>query len=171
MCRKDDNSFGFAMGILAGVVGGIVAGVLLAPKSGEESRKDVKEAIDNFREKYSPEIIQAKEQAITAIKDTKGESAPSPQISLAIPNGSPIRASQIGIIDISTTARKLPPILLNIFSKLSIISIVYEKQVILIPDIPTKIFVKNNPLSKYIAKSPKKTLTTTAYFDKLTPLD
>ena len=71
MCRKDDNSFGFAMGILAGVVGGIVAGVLLAPKSGEESRKDVKDAIDNLREKYSPEIIQAKEQALTAIKNSK----------------------------------------------------------------------------------------------------
>ena len=71
MCKKDDNSFGFAMGILAGVVGGVVAGILLAPKSGEESRKELKETVDNLREKYSPEIIQAKEQAISAIKGTK----------------------------------------------------------------------------------------------------
>ncbi|MBQ8848622.1 MAG: YtxH domain-containing protein [Candidatus Gastranaerophilales bacterium] len=71
MCKKDDNSFGFAMGILAGVVGGVVAGILLAPKSGEESRKELKETVDNLREKYSPEIIQAKEQAINAIKGTK----------------------------------------------------------------------------------------------------
>ena len=71
MYRKDDNSFGFAMGILAGVVGGIGAGILLAPKSGEESRKDVKEAFDNLREKYSPEIINAKEQALEAIRSSK----------------------------------------------------------------------------------------------------
>ena len=71
MSRKDDSSFGFAMGILAGVVGGIVAGILLAPKSGEESRKELKETIDNLKEKYSPEIIQAKEQALNAIKSSK----------------------------------------------------------------------------------------------------
>ena len=71
MCKKDDSSFGFAMGILAGVVAGITAGVLLAPKPGEESRKELKEAIDDFKEKYSPEIIHAKEQAMDAIKASK----------------------------------------------------------------------------------------------------
>ena len=70
MCKKDDN-FGFAMGILAGVVGGVIAGVLLAPKSGEESRQELKETIDNLREKYSPEVVKAKEQAINAIKSSK----------------------------------------------------------------------------------------------------
>lgn len=71
MCKKDDNSFGFAMGILAGLIGGVVAGVLLAPKSGEESREDLKKTFDELREKYSPEVIQAKEQAMCAIKGTK----------------------------------------------------------------------------------------------------
>ncbi len=71
MYKKDDNSFGFAMGILAGVVGGIVAGILLAPKSGEESRKELKKTIDDLREKYSPEVVQAKEQAMCAIKRSK----------------------------------------------------------------------------------------------------
>lgn len=71
MCRKDDNSFGFAMGILAGLIGGVVAGVLLAPKPGEESREDLKKTFDELREKYSPEVIQAKEQAMCAIKGTK----------------------------------------------------------------------------------------------------
>ena len=61
MCRKEDNSFGFAMGILAGMVGGVIAGILFAPKSGEESRKELKQTIDELKEKYSPEIIQAKE--------------------------------------------------------------------------------------------------------------
>jgi len=71
MCKKDDNLFGFAMGILAGVVGGIAVGVLFAPKSGEESRREIKEAIDELKEKYSPEIVQAKDQALSAIKGTK----------------------------------------------------------------------------------------------------
>ena len=70
MCKKDDN-FGFAMGILAGVVAGVVAGVLYAPKPGKESREELKETIDNLREKYSPEVIKAKEQAINAIKSSK----------------------------------------------------------------------------------------------------
>ena len=71
MSKKDDSSFGFAMGILAGVLGGIVAGVLFAPKSGEESRKELKNTIDDLKEKYSPEILQAKEQAMCAIKGSK----------------------------------------------------------------------------------------------------
>jgi len=71
MCKKDDNSFGFAMGILAGVIGGIAAGILFAPKSGEESRQELKEAIDDLRDKYSPEVIKAKEQAMNAIKASK----------------------------------------------------------------------------------------------------
>ncbi len=70
MCKKDDN-FGFAMGILGGVVAGVIVGVLFAPKAGKESREELKETIDNLREKYSPEIIKAKEQAITAIKSSK----------------------------------------------------------------------------------------------------
>ncbi len=71
MCRKDDSSFCFAMGILAGVAGGIIAGVLFAPKPGAESRRELKEAFDEFKEKYSPEVIQAKEQAMCAIKRSK----------------------------------------------------------------------------------------------------
>lgn len=70
MCKKDDG-FNFAMGILAGVVAGIAVGVLFAPKPGEESRKEIKETIDELKEKYSPEVIRAKEQAMNAIKDTK----------------------------------------------------------------------------------------------------
>ena len=41
---SNNKSFMFGMGLLAGVVGGIIAGVLYAPKSGEESRKQLKEA-------------------------------------------------------------------------------------------------------------------------------
>ena len=71
MSKKESGSFGFAMGILAGVIGGIAIGILYAPKSGEESRQELKETIENLREKYSPEVVKAKQQAMDMIKDTK----------------------------------------------------------------------------------------------------
>ena len=50
-----NKAFAFGMGLLAGVIGGIVAGVLYAPKSGEESRREIKEAACELYEKHSPE--------------------------------------------------------------------------------------------------------------------
>ncbi len=61
----------FTIGILAGILGGIVAGVLYAPKAGEESRKKVAETIDNIKEKVSPEIKEAKTQAMAMIEKSK----------------------------------------------------------------------------------------------------
>ncbi len=66
MCKKND-AFLFSMGIIAGVVGGIVAGVLYAPKSGEEARKELKEAACELYEKHAPQIIEAKKQALESI--------------------------------------------------------------------------------------------------------
>lgn len=65
MCRN--KSFMFGMGLIAGVVGGIVAGVLYAPKSGEESRRELKEAACELYEKHSPAIQEAKKQALENI--------------------------------------------------------------------------------------------------------
>ncbi len=70
MCKKC-NSFAFAMGILAGVAGGVLLGLAFAPKSGEESRAEVKEAIKNAVGKCQPEISKVKEQAMDVIKTTK----------------------------------------------------------------------------------------------------
>ncbi len=66
MCRKND-AFAFSMGIIAGVIGGIVAGILYAPKSGEESRKELKNAACDLYEKHAPQIIDAKKQALESI--------------------------------------------------------------------------------------------------------
>ena len=68
---KKDSSIVFAIGILAGVVGGIAAGILFAPKSGEESRRELKDAYDDLMQKYSPEITLAKKQAMDMIKSSK----------------------------------------------------------------------------------------------------
>ncbi len=56
-----------------------------------------------------------------ARKETNGESADAPHTSVAMPKGKAILASHIGTIAISITAKKLPPILLNIFCILSTI--------------------------------------------------
>ena len=64
---RDDKSVSFGLGLLIGVIGGVVAAVLYAPKSGEETRKEVGEAISDIAQKYTPEIREAKRQALTSI--------------------------------------------------------------------------------------------------------
>ena len=59
-----NKSFMFGMGLLAGVIGGLIAGVLYAPKPGEESRREIKEAACELYEKHSPAIKEAKKQAL-----------------------------------------------------------------------------------------------------------
>ena len=67
MCDKDKSSIGFGVGLILGVLGGIVAGVLYAPKSGEEMREKVKDTVCDIAEKYSPEVNEAKKQALESI--------------------------------------------------------------------------------------------------------
>ncbi len=62
-----NKNFMFSMGLIAGVVGGIIAGVLYAPKPGEESRREVKEAACDLYEKHAPQIVEAKKQAMESI--------------------------------------------------------------------------------------------------------
>lgn len=64
---KNKNSISFGLGLFAGVIGGIIAGVLYAPRPGEESRKNLKEVITDLAEKHSPEIKEAKKQALESI--------------------------------------------------------------------------------------------------------
>ena len=64
---KQGSSVSFGVGMLLGVVGGVIAAVLYAPKSGEETRKDVENVITDLAQKYTPEITEAKRQALTSI--------------------------------------------------------------------------------------------------------
>lgn len=64
---KKGSSISFGLGLLAGVVGGIVAGVLHAPKPGEESRAELKEVISELAQKHSPEVKEARKQALESI--------------------------------------------------------------------------------------------------------
>ena len=67
MCDRDKSSIGFGVGLLLGVVGGIVADVLYAPRPGEEMREKVKGTVCDLAEKYSPEVKEAKKQALESI--------------------------------------------------------------------------------------------------------
>ena len=67
MCDKDKSSIGFGVGLILGILGGIAAGVLYAPKPGEEMREKVKDTVCDLAEKYSPEVKEAKKQALESI--------------------------------------------------------------------------------------------------------
>ena len=54
----------FLAGFLVGGAIGAIAGILLAPKSGEESRRQIKDAACELYEKNSPAIAEAKKQAL-----------------------------------------------------------------------------------------------------------
>ena len=64
---KNNNSISFGLGLFAGVIGGIIAGILYAPKPGEESREQLKEVVSDLAEKHSPEVKEAKQQALESI--------------------------------------------------------------------------------------------------------
>lgn len=66
MSREDDSII-FGMGLLAGVLGGVALAVLFAPKSGEETRAELKQTIDEFAQNAVPEIQEAKKQALESL--------------------------------------------------------------------------------------------------------
>ena len=68
---SENKSLAFPIGLLAGVVSGIVAGILFAPKPGEETRKELAQAANEFYEKHSPEINEAKKQALQSVDIVK----------------------------------------------------------------------------------------------------
>ncbi|MBR1753702.1 YtxH domain-containing protein [bacterium] len=52
----------FEKGLVAGIIGGLIAGILFAPQSGEESRKKIKDAVNNFNDEHGDEIQDAKKK-------------------------------------------------------------------------------------------------------------
>ena len=64
---KEKSSIGFGLGLIAGVIGGIIGGILYAPCPGSEMREKVKDTVCDLAEKYSPEVNEAKKQALESI--------------------------------------------------------------------------------------------------------
>ncbi len=63
---REDNSLMFGIGVLAGVTAGIIAGLLLAPASGEESRKKLEEKVNEFADNC-PTADEAKRQVLETV--------------------------------------------------------------------------------------------------------
>lgn len=64
---KDDNALIFGIGILAGVTTGIIAGLLMAPASGEETRKKLETKVNELAENCCPTVDEAKRQALATV--------------------------------------------------------------------------------------------------------
>ena len=64
--KKESGSGKFVLGAIFGAIAGTVAGVVLAPKSGEETRKDLKDGGDKL-------VNEAKKKTIKWFKRGKKE--------------------------------------------------------------------------------------------------
>lgn len=61
----------FALGALVGAVAGVVAGLLTAPKSGKETRADIKNKAVELKGEAVDKAEQVKTKADKAVKDTQ----------------------------------------------------------------------------------------------------
>lgn len=61
----------FALGALIGVVAGVVAGVLTAPKSGKQTRSDIKEKAAELKNAAAKRADTMKEQVDTYTHDSE----------------------------------------------------------------------------------------------------
>lgn len=70
--QRIQNAKRLAIGIGAGAAAGFVAGILLAPKSGKETREDIKEkaeeVVENTKETVTGKARSLKESTVEAVK-------------------------------------------------------------------------------------------------------
>ncbi|HBG7058269.1 TPA: YtxH domain-containing protein [Clostridioides difficile] len=59
-------------GVVLGAVTGAVSGVLLAPKSGKETREDIKDASQQIAEKINMKTVDVKSKVSEKLEDKKG---------------------------------------------------------------------------------------------------
>lgn len=55
----EDKSKGIMIGATVGVLAGVIAGVLFAPKSGKQTRADIKDYILEMKDKIAEELTKA----------------------------------------------------------------------------------------------------------------
>lgn len=66
-----DNTGSFFKGFLAGALGGAIAGILLAPKSGEETRGDIKKLAVDLKDKTVETYEKARAEVERKIEQVK----------------------------------------------------------------------------------------------------
>ncbi|NMS89355.1 YtxH domain-containing protein [Clostridioides difficile] len=59
-------------GVVLGAVTGAVSGVLLAPKSGKETREDIKDASQQIAEKINMKTVDVKDKMSVKLEDRRG---------------------------------------------------------------------------------------------------
>ncbi len=59
------------VGAFFGAVAGFAAGILTAPKSGKETRKDLKQAADKVKDVTSEEAVKVRDTAVKTAGDVK----------------------------------------------------------------------------------------------------
>jgi len=62
MARESDTLSSFVFGMAMGATAGLVAGILLAPKSGEETRKDLQKTFTDFTDKVELHYNKARKE-------------------------------------------------------------------------------------------------------------
>lgn len=63
----------FALGALIGIAAGVVAGILTAPKSGKETRADLKLKAHELRDQATDATDTAKTKAVDTAEDVKAK--------------------------------------------------------------------------------------------------
>ena len=66
-----NNTGSFLKGLIAGALGGAIAGILLAPKSGEETREDIKKLAVDLKDKTVDTYEKARAEVERKIKQVK----------------------------------------------------------------------------------------------------
>lgn len=67
--RTNDNGSSALTVFLSGAALGAVAALLLAPKSGEETREDIKKAMNDIRDNVSDKVSSGSDAAKTKLTD------------------------------------------------------------------------------------------------------
>jgi gas vesicle protein len=67
----DNSTKSFFSGLFTGLIAGAVAGILLAPKSGKETREDIKQFAVDMGEKVSDKYEEIKAEVDKRIADLK----------------------------------------------------------------------------------------------------
>jgi gas vesicle protein len=73
---SNNNAESFMKGLLFGTVAGVVAGILLAPKSGAETREDIKKLAEELKDKAEDAYAKARrevERKIAQVKKAGGK--------------------------------------------------------------------------------------------------
>jgi gas vesicle protein len=68
---SQNNAGSFLKGLIFGALGGAVAGILLAPKSGEETREDIKKLAVDLKEKAIDTYEKARTEVEKKIEQVK----------------------------------------------------------------------------------------------------